>query len=49
MHANISLDELCYCIERLKHGKSPGSDDILADVLNDGGDLVQESLLRLYK
>jgi len=31
-----------------KSGKSPGIDDILADMIKDGGDLVQQCLLWLF-
>lgn len=48
MNKDISLDELSFCIKRLKRGKSPGNDGILADMLKDGGDLVQECLLWLF-
>ena len=48
LNANITSDELCSCIKRLKRGKSPGIDGILADMIKDGGDLVQECLLWLF-
>ena len=52
MHAVIkdnTADELSQCVKRLKHGKSPGNDGILADIIKDGGDLVQQCLLWLFK
>ena len=48
MNKDISLDELSSCIKRLKRDESPGNDGILADMLKDGGDLVQECLLWLF-
>ena len=47
LNADITVDELSQCIKRLKHGKSPGIDGILADMIKDGGDLVQQCLLWL--
>ncbi len=46
-NAYITADELSQCIKRLKRGKSPGIDGVLADVTKDGGDLVQQCLLWL--
>ena len=48
LNADITIEELCPCIKRLKRGKSPGIDGILADMIKDGGDLVQECLLWLF-
>ena len=45
---DITADELSQCIKRLKRGKSPGNDGILADMIKDGGDLVQQCLLWLF-
>ncbi len=47
LNEDISLDELCPCIKCL-HGKSPGIDGIVADMIKDGGDLVNEFLLWLF-
>ena len=33
LNADITVDELSQCIKRLKRGKSPGIDGILADVV----------------
>ena len=46
--AGITVDELSQSIRRLKRGKSPGIDGILADMIKDGGDLVQQCLLWLF-
>ena len=35
-------------MKRVKRGKSPGINGVLADVINDGGDLVKHSLLWLF-
>ncbi len=48
LKADITVDELSQCIKRLKRGKSPGIDGILADMIKDGGDLVQQCLLWLF-
>jgi len=48
LNADITADELSQCIKRLKRGKSPGIDGILADMIKDGGDLVQQCLLWLF-
>ena len=45
---DITVDELSQSIKRLKRGKSPGIDGILADMIKDGGDLVQQCLLWLF-
>ena len=47
LNADITVDELSQCIKRLKRDKSPGIDGILADMIKDGGDLVQQCLLWL--
>jgi len=47
LNADITVDELSQSIKRLKRGKSPGIDGILADMIKDGGDLVQQCLLWL--
>ena len=47
-NADITADELSQCIKRLKCGKSPGIDGMLADMIKDGGDLVQQCLLWLF-
>ena len=39
---DINFDELCSCIKRLKHGKSPGIDGVLADMIKDGDDLGKQ-------
>ena len=33
LNAGITLDDLCSCIKRLQHGKSPGIDGIVADMM----------------
>ena len=48
LYQDITADELSQCIKRLKQGKSPGNDGILADMIEDGGDLVQQCLLWLF-
>lgn len=48
LNQDITADELNRCIKRLKHGKSPGNDGTLADIIKDGGDLVQQCLLWLF-
>ena len=45
---DITIEELCSCIKRLKRGKSPGIDGILPDMIKDGGELVKQSLLWLF-
>ena len=40
LNADVTVDELSQCIKRLKRGKCPGIDGILADMINHGGDLV---------
>ena len=45
---DITADELSQSIKRLKRGKSPGNDGILAAMIKDGGDLVQQCLLWLF-
>ncbi len=49
LNADITAhDELSQCIKRLKRGKSPGIDGILAGMIKDGGCLVQQCLLWLF-
>ncbi len=48
LNEDINFDELCSCIKRLKRGKSPGIDGVLAGMIKDGGDLVKHSLLWLF-
>ena len=45
---DITIEELCSCIKRLKRGKSLGIDGILPDMIKDGGELVKQSLLWLF-
>ena len=45
LNVDTTLDKLPACIKRLKHGKSPGIDGILADMIKDDGDLLKECLL----
>ena len=47
LNDDVTLDELSACIRRLKRGKSPGSDGLLADMIKGGGNLVKECLLPL--
>ena len=42
------LSELRDCIKRLKRGRSPGIDGILAEMIKDGGDLLETCLLWLF-
>ena len=44
----ITLDELSACIKRLKRGKSPGIDGVLADMIKDGSSVLKECLLWLF-
>ena len=50
LNKDITIEELCSCIKRLKRGKSPGIDGILPDMImiKDGGELVKQSLLWLF-
>ena len=48
LNKDITVEELCSCIKRLKRGKSPGIDGILPDMIKDGGELVKQSLLWLF-
>ena len=48
LNKDITTEELCTCIKRLKRGKSPGIDGILRDMIKDGGELVKQSLLWLF-
>ncbi len=48
LNQDITTDEVCSCIKRLKRGKSPGIDCILADMIKDGDHLMQQSLLWLF-
>ena len=48
LNQDITADELSQCIKCLKRGKSPGNDGILADMIKDAGDLVQQCLLWLF-
>ena len=43
LNEHINFDELCSCIKRLKRGKSPGIDGIVADMIKDDGDLVKQN------
>ena len=49
LNDDITLDELCSCIKRLQRGKIPDIDGVVADMTKDGGDLVNECLLWLFK
>ena len=50
MHAlaENTVNELSQCIKHLKHGKSPGIDGIFAEMIKNGGDLVQQCLPWLF-
>ena len=49
INADTTVDELSQYTKRLvEHGKSPGIDGILADLIKAGGDLVQQCLLWLF-
>ena len=48
MQHAITPAELRDCIKRLKRGKSPGVDGILAEMIKDGGDLLETCLLWLF-
>ena len=47
-NVDISIDELHDCIKRLKRSKSPGIDGVLAEMITDGGDLLETRLLWLF-
>ena len=42
LNEDIILEELSACIKRSKRGKSPGIEDILADMIKDGGDSLKK-------
>ena len=48
MNEDITTEELCSCIKRLKRGKNLGIDGILPDMIKDGGELMKQSLLWLF-
>ena len=48
LNKDITFDEPCSCIKRLKRGKSPGIDGIVADMIKDGGDLLKQCLLWFF-
>ena len=47
-NVDVTADELHACSKRLKHGKSPGIDGILAEMIKGGGDLLQCCWLLLF-
>lgn len=48
LNADITVDELSECIKKLKRGKSSGMDGILAEMIKDGGELLQSCILWLF-
>ena len=49
LNKDITLDELCSCINRLKRGKSRGMDGVLPDMIKDGGELVKQICANMYQ
>ena len=48
LNVGVTADELHTCIKRLKHGKSPGIDGILAEMIKGRGHLLESCLLLLF-
>ena len=48
LNADITVDELHDCIKRMKRGKSSGMDGIVAELIKDGGELLQSCILCLF-
>ena len=46
---DFSLEEVQNAIKKMKNGKSPGIDQITAEVLKAGGDTMAEMLLHIFK
>ena len=40
LNKDITFNELCSSMKRLKRGKSPGMDGVLPDMSKDGGEIV---------
>ena len=49
MFASLTAEDLQVWIKKLKHGKSPGLDDVSADMVIDADDLLHDCLLQLFK
>ena len=47
LSVDITVDELHDCIKKLKRGKSSGMDGLLAEMIKDGGDMLQNCILCL--
>ena len=41
-------DEVAKALKEMKRGKAPGNDEILVDILKDGGDIVLDQLAKLF-
>nr|XP_054765176.1 uncharacterized protein LOC129271950 [Lytechinus pictus] len=44
----VRVDEVAKSLQAMKRGKAPGSDEVLVDVLKDGGDVILEQLAKLF-
>ncbi|XP_063957603.1 craniofacial development protein 2-like [Lytechinus pictus] len=44
----VGVDEVAKALQAMKRGKAPGSDEVLVDVLKDGGDVILEQLAKLF-
>ncbi|XP_041461759.1 protein-glucosylgalactosylhydroxylysine glucosidase-like [Lytechinus variegatus] len=44
----VGVDEVAKALQEMKRGKAPGSDEVLVDVLKDGGDVILEQLAKLF-
>ena len=44
----VGADEVAKALKEMKRGKAPGNDEILVDVLKDGGDIVLDQLAKLF-
>nr|XP_054774059.1 uncharacterized protein LOC129282156 [Lytechinus pictus] len=42
------VDEVAKALQAMKRGKAPGRDEVLVDVLKDGGDVILEQLAKLF-
>ena len=49
LNKDITLDELCSCIKRLKLGKSPGMDGVPLDMIKNGGEIVKQKLVTAFQ
>ena len=48
LNVDITAEELHECIRKLKRGKSSGMDGLLAEMIKDGGDVLQSCILCLF-